>query len=69
MQLSSYLEKRSISKTMFARELRVSRQTLYCYLRGERMPRRDTLHRIFEVTDGRVTANDFVSVTSREIAV
>jgi transcriptional regulator with XRE-family HTH domain len=69
MQLSSYLAKRSISKTAFAQELRVSRQTLYCYLRGERMPRRDTLHRIYEVTSGSVTANDFVPVTARDVAV
>ncbi|HWJ86904.1 MAG TPA: helix-turn-helix transcriptional regulator [Pelagibacterium sp.] len=64
MLLADYLRKRNLAAASFAQAIGVSRQTVFRYISGERMPRRAILNRIEEETQGAVTASDFLSSTS-----
>jgi len=63
MKLNDWLATREteISNSEFAERIGVSRQAVWRYRLGERMPRPDVISRIREATRGAVTANDFVS--------
>jgi len=62
MTLSDYLAQSGLSQAEFARAIETSQPTVSRYITGLRMPRRDHLRRIREVTGGAVTANDFVEI-------
>ncbi len=59
MKLKDYLSASGKTHAEFAKEIRVSTQALYRYLKDERIPARDVMSRISAKTDGRVTANSF----------
>ncbi|HEU4341465.1 MAG TPA: helix-turn-helix transcriptional regulator [Candidatus Binatia bacterium] len=61
MKLADYLKCHKLSAADFAERISVHETTVYRYLRGERIPNRDTLERILGETKGEVTANDFFS--------
>lgn len=61
MQLSEYMAREKISEEQFAASLRdVSASGVRKWMRGERVPRPDQQRRIFDLTAGAVTPNDFV---------
>lgn len=59
MQLAIYLDTNHISDAEFGRLIGVERQAVGRYRSGERFPAKPILNKIFEVTNGQVTANDF----------
>lgn len=61
MKLADYLKCHDLSAADFAERISVHETTVYRYLRGERIPNRDTLERILGETKGQVSANDFFS--------
>ena len=61
MDLNQYFVERNESAEAFAERIGIaSRQTIYRYRTGRRIPPNDVLVRIEQATDGAVTANDFV---------
>lgn len=64
MRLDTYLDSKSIPDSDFAVLIGVSRQTVHRYKSGERFPEPPILSKISEVTNGEVTANDFVDLAS-----
>lgn len=62
MKLAAYLEQNGISDAAFARLIGVERQAVGRYRGGDRFPEKSVLHKIFEATGGRVTANDFADL-------
>lgn len=59
--LRNWRKRRNVSIEAMATAIGVSIGSLSRIERGEQWPPRETFARIFEVTDGEVTANDFVS--------
>lgn len=59
MTLTEYLEEKGQSSKDFATEIGVSSVTIRRYELGKRIPLRDELTKIYEATNGHVTANDF----------
>ena len=62
MKLESYLENTNTSVATLAAAIGVKRQTVYSYLRKEKIPSADTMARVVEVTGGAVTPNDFYDI-------
>lgn len=62
MTLRDYLEAEQLSATAFGQRIGVSHQTVYRYLKGDRIPDRRTMQRIALATGCRVTANDFFGI-------
>jgi len=60
MDLLSYLSKNNISVAMFARQIGVHRTSIYRFTNGIQMPLPKTIQKITDVTNGQVTANDFL---------
>lgn len=65
MRLAEYLKDRKLSDGKFAEKIGKSRQTVHRYKNGERFPEKDALNKIFEVTGGAVTANDFTGIAAK----
>jgi len=61
MKLKIWLETKGIRPATFAKQLGCSHTTIGRYLNGERLPRRNILMKIDKVTEGEVTANDFIN--------
>lgn len=59
MKLSEFLATTNTPVAAFAELVGVRRNAIYEYLAEKKFPSPDTMRRIFEVTQGRVTANDF----------
>lgn len=59
MKLHDYLSENSIKVEAFAARVRLSADSIYKYLRGERTPNGHTISKIITATNGEVTANDF----------
>lgn len=59
MNLATYLEKHDMTATAFAAKIGVSIATVTRAARGEIMPSPETMRRIIEATNGKVTPNDF----------
>lgn len=60
MKLIDYLRTHHISPRDFKKKIGVdSLNTIYRYMRGERIPRADIMERIVEATGGAVQPNDF----------
>jgi len=64
MKLATYLENNEISDAAFARQIGVERQAVGRYKSGDRFPEKPILLKIYEVTAGAVTANDFADLPS-----
>jgi len=60
MTLNEWLANNNTSPESFAASLRVSRGAVLKWLSGERFPRKGALAKILRVTNGQVTANDFL---------
>jgi DNA-binding transcriptional regulator YiaG len=59
MRLTDYFEQGTMTRQEFAAALGVDPVSVYRWERGQRLPVRH-FARIAEITDNRVTANDFV---------
>lgn len=60
MKLSEYLKQEALTASAFADRVGVTHVAIVRYLNGARRPDWPTLHRIVKVTNGQVTANDFM---------
>lgn len=61
MTLQTYLSTHGISIREFADSIGVKWTSVWRYVNGERVPRPVVMRRIREVTDGKVTADSFVT--------
>lgn len=60
MKLSAYLQDHEISPAEFAAKIGAeSRMTVTRYAKGDRIPTREMMEKIFEVTGGAVRPDDF----------
>ena len=59
MKLKSYRTEKNITLADLAAKVGVSEVAMSRYERGERIPRRDVMSKIEQVTDGAVQPNDF----------
>lgn len=59
-KLERYLTENRLSQDDFAARVGVSQVAVSRWIAGTRMPRRETLARIASLTNGQVTANDFL---------
>lgn len=66
MQLADYLDQNEITDAAFARSIGVERQAVGRYRAGERFPEKPILLKIFEITGGKVTANDFAGLPTKQ---
>ena len=60
MTLNEWLSQNELRPEVFADSIRVSRGAVLKWMSGERFPRRGALAKIVRVTNGQVTANDFL---------
>ena len=60
MHLKEYLLLNSVTSKNFAKQLGVSKISISRYINGVRIPRKKILEKIFRLTKGFVTANDFL---------
>lgn len=65
MLLKEYLKSNNISKEDFALNMGVSYASVSSWTYGDRFPRPLALKKIYEHTNGQVTANDFVQQISK----
>lgn len=61
MKLADYLAQEGLSPSRLAERLGVPPSTITRILKGDRIPRLDTIAKITEATEGRVGAADFMS--------
>jgi transcriptional regulator with XRE-family HTH domain len=59
MDLRTYLDRNPQSMPALAERLGVSRQALYRYVNGDRLPQPEIMERITKATNGLVRASDF----------
>ncbi len=59
MDLLSYFKYKKITAKKFAQSIGVSNVTISRYVNGSRIPKRNILKKIFDLTEGLVTADDF----------
>jgi transcriptional regulator with XRE-family HTH domain len=57
------MDERNLSDADFGALIERTRQAVHRYRTGERVPDQTTLEKIFEVTGGAVTPNDFFGLT------
>ncbi|MFC5423241.1 helix-turn-helix domain-containing protein [Bosea eneae] len=62
MKLAEYLRTRDMKPAEFARIVGTHRQNVSRWMNGIAVPRPDDLRKILEVTDGKVTPNDFITL-------
>lgn len=60
MTLQDWLSSQEVSDADFAARIGVTRQALYRYKNGQRMPRIGILRKIISETAGQVSARDFI---------
>ena len=65
MRLSEFLAETDQNASTFAAALGVPVSTVTRWLRGDRLPSLSFLHRIHEVTEGKVSAIDFAAAGNR----
>lgn len=63
MTLKEYFFLAQIDRNQFAKEIGVDPITVYRWEKSKRFPR-EHIRKIMEVTDGKVTANDFIEATN-----
>jgi transcriptional regulator with XRE-family HTH domain len=62
MQLGVWLEASGCSNAEFGKRIGRSAEAVRRYAGGERIPDRETMPRIVDATNGKVTANDFFGI-------
>jgi hypothetical protein len=68
MKLADHLKRVGKSPEAFAPEIPTTGQTIRRWLSGECVPRPETMRRIFDVTGGAVTADDFYGLPKKSLA-
>jgi len=64
MKLNQYLKREKISIAKFAMKCGIPFPTISKYYYGEKIPRQENMHKIYECTEKKVDANDFYGITS-----
>ena len=64
MTLSDYLATNDMTASALAERLGVSVSTITRAAKGEIIPQRELMNRIFEATEGKVTPNDFFGLAA-----
>lgn len=59
-KLARYMRRHKLSDIALAEQLGVTRMAVYNYRKGLRTPRGPVMRRLREVTNGRISANDFL---------
>ena len=62
MTLTEYLQHRDITAVQLAAELGIDQSSLSRIIRGDQLPRKPLMRRIYQVTDGQVTPNDIFGI-------
>lgn len=65
MKLDDFLRTKNIDRAEFAAQVGVSPQAIERYANGKRIPFKAAMKRIFQVTKGKVDANEFYDLKSR----
>lgn len=67
MTLAEYLEANGLTETDFAAKVEVDQSTIHRLRKKSQIPSRDLMTKIFDKTNGLVTANDFfgIAVTAK----
>ena len=63
MNLATYLKQSDIKPSAFAATMGVAPSTVGRWIKAERHPKPDQVRRIYILTKGKVTANDFMKET------
>lgn len=61
MRLAEWLKQENKTATDLAAEIPVDTSTVTRYVNGQRVPRKEHMRRIRDITNGAVTADDFMS--------
>ena len=61
-KLHEYLKANNITVSAFAASVNTDQRVVYHWLNGEKIPRQEYMQRIYELTGGAVTANDFYGI-------
>jgi transcriptional regulator with XRE-family HTH domain len=64
MKLADYLDNHGLTKSDFAEIIGVSEETIRRYIKGTRIPERETMEKIALATACKVTANDFFGMAA-----
>lgn len=63
-KLSKYLSKKKLSQQKFAEMIGVTQAAVNRYVNGVQKPEENIMVKIFEITKGEVTPNDFYGIKS-----
>ncbi len=61
MKLTDWMKRDGVERQFFALRIAVTPMAVGRYVRGERIPEKDTMAAIYRETSGEVTPNDFYS--------
>lgn len=64
MRLQEYLTETDTTRAEFARQIGVKHITITRYVNEGRVPEPSVMEKIIEVTEGKVTANDFFGLAA-----
>jgi transcriptional regulator with XRE-family HTH domain len=64
MNLHQYLRQSLLTQKRFAELTGIKQPTVSHYINGDRLPSRHVMQRIFVITNGQVTPNDFFDLPS-----
>ena len=62
MKLRTYLNSKKVSKSSFAKELGVTRETVSKWTLGDYAPSRRNAQKIIKLTEGKVTLSDLMGI-------
>lgn len=62
MKLDDWLKASGVTVENFAEDIGHKPQTVYRYILGHRLPKKETFRKIFLATGGKVTPNDFLDL-------
>ena len=65
MKLQDYIKQNGLRKDWFARKVGVTPQTLHNWLTGQAEPSTTNKRKVYSVTGGNVTPNDFVDMSGK----
>lgn len=62
MKLNQYLKEEKLSIAKFAMKCGIPFPTISKYYYGEKIPRQENMHKIYQCTEKKVDANDFYGI-------
>ena len=62
MKLNQYLKEEKISIAKFAMKCGIPFPTISKYYYGQKIPRQENMHKIYQCTEKKVDANDFYGI-------